>query len=149
MGQDLDRETRDVTFLLVDDDEINIRAITRTIKKLRILNRTICARDGIEAIDILLSEVEANDGRLPPIIVLLDLNMPRMGGIEFLETVRADSRLSKVVVIVFSSSDVPADIQSAYKQHVAGYIVKESPSESFTRALEMLGCYSRIIELPE
>jgi CheY-like chemotaxis protein len=85
---------------------------------------------------------------LPPYIVTLDLNMPRMGGLEFLEVVRADPALERMVVFVFTTSDMPTDVQSAYSKNVAGYIVKENPSETFANALGMLNAYSRIVELP-
>ncbi|MGC3938206.1 response regulator [Roseobacter sp. EG26] len=139
--------TKEATFLLVDDDEISIMAMKRALKKLKIVNKTIVAKDGQEALDILRGSADQH-GTLPPFIVTLDLNMPRMNGLEFLETVRSDPVLNRIVVFVFTTSDMPHDIQSAYSQNVAGYLVKENPSETFSEALEMLGSYSRIVELP-
>ncbi|PTX74345.1 response regulator receiver domain-containing protein [Sulfitobacter mediterraneus] len=85
---------------------------------------------------------------LPPYIVTLDLNMPRMGGLELLDALRADPELSRVVVFVFTTSDTPQDVRSAYDHNVAGYVVKENASETLANALNMLGTYSRIVELP-
>ncbi|MDW4497105.1 response regulator [Sulfitobacter sp. D35] len=148
MNMQISRPTREASFLLIDDDTINIRAMQRAFRKLRILNRTLTASDGIEGLEILREAAVENGGELPPFIVILDLNMPRMGGIEFLEVVRSEPALQRAVIFVFSSSETRADIQDAYRQNVAGYIVKENPYQSVTRALEMLGSYSRIVELP-
>ena len=141
-------KTKEATFLLVDDDQISIMAMKRALKKLKIVNKTLEAKDGQEALDILRAAADKATGKLPPFIVTLDLNMPRMHGLEFLESVRADPALQRIVVFVFTTSDMPRDIQSAYSRNVAGYLVKENPSETFSEALEMLGSYSRIVELP-
>ncbi|WP_299676393.1 response regulator [uncultured Roseobacter sp.] len=140
--------TKEATFLLVDDDDISIMAMKRALKKLKIVNRVRVAKDGQDALEILNDAAEAAEGRLPPFIVTLDLNMPRMNGLEFLEAVRADPRLHRLVVFVFTTSDMPDDIQSAYSRNVAGYLVKDNPRETFARALDMLESYSRIVELP-
>ena len=123
-------------------------AMQRALKKLKILNSTLIAKNGQEAFDILQDAVKANNGVLPPFIVTLDLNMPRMNGLEFIEAVRADEALKRLVIFVFTTSDVPRDIQLAYSRNVAGYLVKENPSETLSDALQMLGCYARIVELP-
>ena len=140
--------TNEATFLLVDDDQISILAMQRALKKLRIVNKTLIARDGQEALDTLRDSIDTATGKLPPFIVTLDLNMPRMSGLEFLDAVRADPQLQRLVVFVFTTSDMPHDISSAYGRNVAGYLVKDNPSETFSAALEMLGTYSRIVELP-
>ena len=136
------------TFLLVDDDDVSVMAMQRALKKLKIVNPTLVAKNGQEAFDILQEAVKNNGGVLPPFIVTLDLNMPRMNGLEFLEAVRADEALSRLVIFVFTTSDVTRDIQLAYSQNVAGYLIKENPGETLSKALEMLGCYARIVELP-
>lgn len=141
-------QTKAATFLLVDDDAISIMAMKRALKKLKIVNKTLVAKDGQDALEILNAAAKTADGQLPPFIVTLDLNMPRMNGLEFLEAVRSDPRLHRLVVFVFTTSDMPADIQSAYSKNVAGYLVKDNPSATFAQALDMLGSYSRIVELP-
>ena len=85
---------------------------------------------------------------MPPFIVTLDLNMPRMHGREFLEHIREDETLKSVVVFVWSTSDARSDIDASYDQNVAGYIVKEHGQETFTRALSMLEEYSQVVVLP-
>ena len=139
--------TREVKFLIVDDDKISVMAMKRAMRKLKIVNETHVCSDGQHALDFLRHETNSHNG-LPPYIVTLDLNMPRMGGLEFLDEIRADPGLSRMVIFVFTTSDIPNDIQKAYHHNVAGYIVKENPSATFSAALDMLDSYARIVELP-
>lgn len=143
----MNQMTRPAKFLIVDDDRVSVMAMQRAMHKLRIVNETHVCTDGRHALDFLIAEVEKHEN-LPPYIITLDLNMPRMGGIEFLDRLRAEPLLSRVVVFVFTTSDTPEDVESAFSHNVAGYIVKENPSETFSAALDMLDAYARIVELP-
>ncbi|QGX98503.1 DNA-binding response regulator [Roseovarius faecimaris] len=142
-----DVETDPVKFLIVDDDQVSVMAIKRALKKLRILNPILVARDGREALDILRG-ASGEDGLPPPFLVTLDLNMPRMNGFEFLEELRQDKSLNRAVVFVLSTSDAPTDIAHAYDSNVAGYIVKDDLGDSFLRALDMIDSFSKVVELP-
>ena len=137
----------EVSFLIVDDDEVSVMSMERAIRKLRLTNPIELAHDGRAALDLLRRN--AADGRRAPFIILLDLNMPRMGGIEFLSEVREDAELHDCVVFVMTTSDAPDDIAAAYAHKVAGYIVKEDAVGSMRRAMEMLGVYTRIVRLPK
>ena len=137
----------EVTFLIVDDDEVSVMSMERAIRKLRLTNPVEVAQDGREALQMLRRTDP--DGVRAPFIILLDLNMPRMGGLEFLAEVRLDSELRDCVVFVMTTSDAPDDIAAAYAQKVAGYIVKDDAVDSMRRAMEMLGVYTRIVKLPE
>jgi CheY-like chemotaxis protein len=136
-----------VKFLIVDDDAVDIMAIQRAIKKLKLANPILVAKDGIEALEIIRGEA-GYERPMPPFIVMLDLNMPRMNGQEFLDQLRKDEALRSVVVFVWSSSDSPSDIDASYDHNVAGYIVKENGEETFKRALSMLDEYSQVVVLP-
>lgn len=140
------RRTRPAKFLIVDDDKISVMAMQRAMRKLKIVNETHVCTDGQHALEFLETEVDKS-GVLPPYIVTLDLNMPRMGGLEFLDAVRGNPDLSRMVIFVFTTSDTPQDIQSAYAHHVAGYVIKENPSDTLNAALDMLDSYARIVEL--
>lgn len=137
-----------VNLLVVDDDMVSVMAVKRTLKKLRIINPLHVACDGCEALELLRASI-SDDGSLPPFLVTLDLNMPRMNGHEFLETVRDDPLLSRIVIFVLTTSDMPADVFQAYEKNVAGYIVKDDLGNSFLKAFEMLEAYCRIVELPQ
>lgn len=139
--------TSPINFLLVDDDQVSIMAIKRALKKLKIINPVTVARDGEEALQILRGEC-GQDGLLPPYLITLDLNMPRMDGFEFLEQVRKDPALHRAVIFVLSTSDAPKDIDAAYAKNIAGYIVKDNLGNSFVRALDMIDSYSKVVELP-
>jgi CheY-like chemotaxis protein len=136
-----------VKFLIVDDDCVSVMAMQRAMRKLRIVNETHICTDGKYALDFLKNEASNLKGT-PPFIVILDLNMPRMGGLEFLDALRSDPLLSRIIVFVFTTSETEEDIFSAYHRNIAGYIVKENPSETLSKALDMLDTYTRIVELP-
>jgi len=139
---------KDATFLLVEDDEVDIQAMRRTFVRMKLANTLLVARDGLEGLAILQGA-----GGTPPLarpyIVLLDLNMPRMGGIEFLEVLRADADLTGTVVFVLTTSAEERDRVAAYEQHVAGYIVKQHlDNDGLSKAIDMLDHYWRVVELP-
>ena len=137
----------EVTFLIVDDDEVSVMSIERAIRKLRLTNPVEVASDGLIALERL--RAPGRNGVRSPFIILLDLNMPRMGGLEFLAQVRRDEDLKDSVVFVMTTSDAPDDIAAAYAKKVAGYIVKDDAVGSMRRAMEMLGVYTQIVRLPE
>jgi len=135
-------------LLLVDDDEVDVQGLKRAFAKSRIGNPITVARDGIEALEFLRGE----NGRpqLPkPHLILLDLNMPRMNGLEFLEAIRADEDLKRSVVFMITTSKAEEDKARAYDQHVAGYIVKQDPANTFMQAVALMEHYWKIVEFPE
>lgn len=140
-------EHQPVSFLIVDDDVVSVMSMQRMFKKLRLLNPVHVAGDGLEALEVLRKK--NTPGALQsPFIVVLDLNMPRMTGLEFLKELRDDPSLLDTTVFVMSTSDSPRDIEEAYRAHVAGYILKDGSPDSFREALELLGTYSEIVRLP-
>jgi CheY-like chemotaxis protein len=137
-------EGKTVTLLLVEDDDIDAMGVERALKRRRIANPMLRARDGVEALEILRS------GRVEkPYLVLLDLNMPRMGGLEFIQEVRKDPQLSDAVVFVLTTSKSDEDMTAAYRSHVAGYIVKSEVGDCFSNVVEMLDAYWQIVLLPK
>lgn len=137
-----------VNLLLVEDDEVDVQALKRAFAKSRIGNPITVARDGIEALEFLRGE----NGRTKlskPHLILLDLNMPRMNGFEFLEVIRADEDLKRSIVFMITTSKAEEDRARAYAQHVAGYIVKQDPANTFMQAVALLEHYWKIVEFPE
>jgi CheY-like chemotaxis protein len=138
---------RPVTVLVVEDDEVDLMAIQRGFKQHKVANELVCAKDGVEALQILRGE----DGRAAlaaPYIILLDLNMPRMNGFEFLQTIRQDAALRTAIVFVLTTSKSDEDRAKAYSANVAGFIVKADAGRGFLGAVEMLDHYWRVVELP-
>jgi CheY-like chemotaxis protein len=117
--------------------------ISRALKKLRMANPFHRARDGKEALDMLRSHKIKS-----PHIILLDLNMPRMNGLEMLDELRKDEEFSDSVVFVLTTSKDDNDVVAAYNKHIAGYIVKSNLDTDFTELLQLLDHYWRIVELP-
>lgn len=135
-----------VNVLLVEDDDLDAEAITRAFQKHRIGNPIRRVSDGREALDLLRGEGEQSFPR--PYLILLDLNMPRMNGIEFLNEVRNDPALSDSIIFVLTTSDDDRDKVAAYGKNVAGYMIKAKAGEDFLNLIEILGSYWRFVEFP-
>lgn len=136
-------EYKEVSLLMVEDDDIDATALKRALHKLKLLNPVYRARDGLEAIELLRA------GEIPtPYIILLDLNMPRMNGLEFLEELRADPILTHAVVFVLTTSKSDEDVLAAYREHVAGYLLKQRMDNDFLQVVSLLNHYWRIVEMP-
>jgi CheY-like chemotaxis protein len=138
---------RTVTILVVDDDKIDVRAVRRSFAEMKIANPVVEVGDGIEALECLRGQ-HPEKKLNPPCLVLLDLKMPRMGGIEFLEVLRADPALRRTVVFVLTTSAADEDRVKAYDQHISGYVLKYRAGQSFLEAIGMLETYWRVIEFP-
>jgi CheY-like chemotaxis protein len=134
---------KEVTLFIVDDDDIDAIALERALRKLRLLNTVRRARDGQEALDLLRA------GEIPaPFIILLDLNMPRMNGLEFLQALRTDPMLTHAVVFVLTTSKSDEDLVAAYRNHVAGYVFKQHMDRDFLEVVGLVEHYWRLVELP-
>lgn len=136
-----------VQILLVEDDEIDAEVVTRALMQQRIANPVVVVRDGVEALERLRGE----DGQPPlerPFLILLDLNMPRMNGIEFLQNLRSDPAISDSIVFVLTTSDADRDRVAAYEQLIAGYIVKGHAGEDFVSVVNIVDLYWRYVEFP-
>ena len=134
-------------ILLVDDDELDIMNVQRAFKKNNIINPLYVAHNGLEALEMLRStepDAMPKDRRL----VLLDLNMPRITGLEFLRELRGDPELHALTVIVLTTSDDERDKVEAFNLNIAGYIVKPVTFIAFVEAMAALNKYWSINELP-
>lgn len=144
----MEDDYEDISILLVEDDDLDAKGVERAFKKMRLVNPLIRAKDGVEALDVLRGT--GGQPAIPrPNMVLLDLNMPRMNGLEFLEEVRSDESLKDLVIFVLTTSKADEDRASAYQENVAGYIIKTEVGKGFSKLIEMLQCYWRIVQLPE
>jgi CheY-like chemotaxis protein len=137
-----------VHILLVEDDRIDAKAFLRAIEKLRISNPVTVAHDGVEAWDILKG---ANGTRpLPrPNLLVLDINMPRMTGLELLQKIRDDADLHDSIVFMLTTSNDDEDKIEAFNLNVAGYMLKSDVGNGFIRAVELMNSYWRLVEFPQ
>jgi len=140
---------KQLNILLVEDDEVDVMTVQRAFKKNNLLkeHQLFTANDGIAALNLLRGE---GSEIIPPHnrLVLLDLNMPKMGGIEFLQELRADSTLQKTSVIVLTTSNEDRDKVEAYKFNVAGYIIKPVTFDKFVDTIAVIDEYWQLSQLP-
>ena len=135
-----------LSVLVVDDDDISVEMVERALGKVTQGFEVIGAEDGQAALDFLRGAGGSAVAR--PYIILLDLNMPRMNGFEFLEAVRADPVLKDSVIFVLTTSDADTDRTRAYQDQVAGYMVKSNVGPQFCRVAHLLMQYREAVLLP-
>jgi CheY-like chemotaxis protein len=139
-----------VPILLVDDDQVDVMTVQRAFKRNNILDPLFVVGNGREALDFLNHQGPYSDPeKFPrPGIILLDLNMPVMNGIEFLKVVKVDEKLRKIPVIVLTTSKEENDRVESFNLSVAGYIIKPVEFEKFVEAIRVLNLYWTLSELP-
>ncbi len=139
-----------LNILLVEDDEVDRKAVRRTFSRLGIDARIVEASDGEQALDILRGQSDIAPPQ-PPFIVLLDINMPRMDGIEVLQQLRsAESppELRNTIVFMLTTSEAERDLERAYAHNIAGYLVKSDDRGGLKRVAEMLRAYREVVLFP-
>jgi CheY-like chemotaxis protein len=129
--------------LLVEDDSVDAMTVKRAFKDLRVMNPLTHRIDGEEALEYLRDKSSEK-----PCVILLDLNMPKMNGIEFLKVVKADDVLKRIPVIVLTTSKEECDIMDSFKLSVAGYIVKPVNYTKFVETIRTIDLYWTLSELP-
>lgn len=133
-----------LNILLVEDDEVDVMNVRRAFQKNRITNPLFVANNGVDALDQLRGGKIPRDRR----IVLLDLNMPQMNGIEFLRELRKDQALNLTPVVVLTTSNDERDRIEAYNLNVAGYLLKPVTFSNFCEVMAALNKYWALVELP-
>lgn len=135
---------RATNILLVDDDVVDVMNVRRAFERGRITNPLWTSHDGLEALALLRS------GQIPPErrLVLLDINMPRMSGIEMLRELRADPALQMTPVVMLSTSNDDRDRLEAYRLNVAGYLVKPVTFVAFVELMTAMNHYWNLVEMP-
>ena len=137
-------EPRPINILLVEDDQVDVMNVQRAFKKANILNPLFIAGNGLEGLEMLRSDRLPRDRRL----VLLDLNMPKMNGLEFLRTLRGDPALLATPVVVLTTSNDDRDRIEAYNLNVAGYLLKPVTFGNFVEVMAALNRYWTLVEMP-
>ena len=137
-----------INILLVDDDEVDVMNVKRAFKKGNILNPLYTASNGLEALALLSGEGNSS----PPIpdhrrLILLDLNMPKMNGLEFLDVLRNDPDLKTIPVVVLTTSDDDRDRVQAFNYNVAGYILKPVSFSCFMETITAVTKYWSLCEM--
>jgi CheY-like chemotaxis protein len=137
----------EIHILLVEDDDGDAKAMDRAFKRAKIANPIRRAIDGVEALEILRGE-NGRERLAHPHLLLVDLNMPRMNGIQVLQTLRHDPALRRTIVFVLTTSKREEDKFAAYDLNVAGYVHKQTADEDIRKLVDLIDCYWRIVEMP-
>jgi CheY-like chemotaxis protein len=133
-----------VDIVVVDDDKVDVELIRRLFKKANLDNHLHHASCGIEALDMLRGE-NSKDKITQPYIMLIDINMPRMNGIELLQELRKDNMLKRTIVFILSTSRREEEKSAFYDLNIAGYFLKDNLGQ----LAEMLGSYCKVNEFCE
>ena len=133
----------DITLFLIEDDDIDAMSIQREFKRRHISSPIIRAKDGVEAFELLLL------GKVKrPFVILLDLQMPRMNGLEFLTQLRKDSEYKNSVVFVLTTSQDEKDIFNSYQSNIAGYFIKDEIDDGLISIVDIFDSYRKVVHLP-
>lgn len=137
-------DDRVINILLVEDDEVDVMTVKRAFAKNNITNPLFVAHNGIEALELLRKD------NLPPRrrLILLDVNMPKMNGIEFLRELRADPTLNMCSVVMMTTSNEERDRIEAFKLNVAGYLLKPVTFQQFAEVMSCINKYWALMEMP-
>ena len=135
---------RTLNILLVEDDEVDVMNVRRAFERNNVSNPLYVAGNGLEALEMLRNGTVPSERRL----ILLDLNMPKMNGIEFLQALRADPELSSAPVVVLTTSNDDQDKIDAYNLNVAGYLLKPVTFSNFCERMTTLNKYWTLVEMP-
>lgn len=130
-------------ILLVEDDSIDVMTVKRALKDLEVASELVPTGDGEEALEYL-----RDDENTKPSVILLDLNMPKMNGIEFLKIIKSDNGLKKIPVIVLTTSNSEQDISRSFELGAAGYMVKSVDYKRFMETIKAIDSYWTLSKLP-
>ena len=132
-----------VRLVVIDDDDVDVESVVRSLNRNGIFGEITVFRDGLEA--LLALQHEPADLLSRPLLILLDLDLPRLNGIEFLDALRSDPRLCGTVVFILTLSDRAEDRLAAYDRQVAGYLLKSKLGENFALLPKLLRSYCRLV----
>ncbi len=134
----------DKPILLVEDDQVDVMTVKRALKEIKVTNPVVNPENGEEALKYLRDPASKK-----PCIILLDLNMPIMNGIEFLDVIKHDPRLKRIPVVVLTTSEEQQDKMNSFDLGVAGYMAKPVDYRQFVEVMRTIDAYWTISEVPE
>lgn len=136
-------------ILLVEDNPIDEELTLLALQRARITNPVAVARDGAEALDYLFATgVHAGRGDQLPLVVLLDLNLPKLGGLDVLRRIRAHARMKQLPVVILTSSGEDRDLAGGYESGANSYVIKPVDFTQFADAVKQLGLYWLVLNVP-
>lgn len=136
-----------IKMLLIEDDEVDAEAVIRAFAKQQVQTAITAVSNGVEALDVMLNKERA-DALAWPYLILLDLNMPLMNGLEFLHTIRQNPELKRSIVFMLTTSNHDDDKLAAYDNQVAGYFVKSKAGKDYLPITKLIELYWQLVEFP-
>ncbi len=129
-------------ILLVEDDTVDVMTVRRALKDIQVTSELVATGDGEQALAYL-----RDDGNAKPCVILLDLNMPKMNGTEFMRIVKTDEALRRIPIIVLTTSNSDQDISKSFELGAAGYMVKSVDYKKFTEIIKTIDLYWTLSKL--
>lgn len=141
---------RNKVILLVEDNPDDVKLTLRAFEKNKLANQIIVARDGVEALDFLFGtgEYEGRDLRIMPQLILLDLKLPKIDGLEVLRRLRDDERTALIPVVILTTSDEQRDLIKGYSLHANSFVRKPVDFKEFVDAIGQIGMYWLVLNEP-
>ena len=130
-------------ILLIEDDNVDVMTVERVFRDLKIANQLVSTSNGEQALEYLRT-----NGNKKPCVILLDLNMPKMNGTEFLKIIKTDESLKKIPVVVLTTSSQQQDVVESFDLGAAGYMVKSVDYGKFVETIRTINLYWTLSELP-
>ena len=130
-------------ILLIEDDNVDVMTVERVFRDLKIANQLVSTSNGEQALEYLRT-----NGNKKPCVILLDLNMPKMNGTEFLKIIKTDESLKKIPVVVLTTSSQQQDVIESFDLGAAGYMVKSVDYGKFVETIRTINLYWTLSELP-
>lgn len=141
--------TQPLVILMAEDDPGHAILVQRNLRRAGVVNEVVWTKDGQEALDYVRREGDyENDAHRGPLMILLDINMPRMDGVEVLRQLKNDERTKKIPVMMLTTTDDPREVERCYRLGCSVYVTKPVEYDRFREAVVQLGLFLQFVEVP-
>ena len=141
--------TKEVTILIADDDLGHVRLIEKNLQRAGLHNPVERFENGQDILDFLFSRGPRKRGREASYLILLDIRMPKIDGVEVLRQIKADIELRKIPAIMLTTTDDPREVEKCHSLGCSNYIVKPVDYEKFAEAIKQFGLFIALVQVPE
>jgi CheY-like chemotaxis protein len=138
-----------ILIVLVEDDDGHATLVERNLSRVGVANSLVRLKDGQEALDFLFTRNAGPSGKAQPILLLLDIKMPRVDGIEVLRQIKAVPETALIPVIMLTTTDDPREVKRCYELGCSVYVTKPVDYQAFVEAINRLGLFLQVVRIPE